>query len=965
MTEAHPGRPNPYVGPRAFMPGEKLYGRNREVLQLLDLLIAERIVLLYSRSGAGKTSLIQAALLPELEKKKFQVLPVARVSLEPPPDTTLPSTVNRYVLSVLLSIEEDLPEEKQRPLAELAGMTLATYLDRRRAEKGEPGRLILIFDQFEEILQHPTDQADKEAFFAQVGEVLQDRRRWALFSMREDYVAGLDSFKPLLPTRLRATFRLDLLGEDAARQAIREPARQAGVDFTDDATQKLVNDLCLVRIQQRDGTTIEQVGPYVEPVQLQVVCQSLWEGLPKGVTVITSEHLQTFGDVNQALAGFYERCIKRATQGTGAKEATLRAWLEDQLITPAGTRGTVYRGRTRTGVIPNAAVDVLENLHLIRGEMRAGARWYELTHDRFIGPIQKSNAAWRALRRGRWQRAAAVLSAVLVIVIVGASALVTGGASLTAGQLQATVTASAAELSEVRATATVASEVGERLVRTRPLKAGLSVSGINATAGSIGAFVRDADGVIYFLGSEPAPDSPGSAVVQPGRVDGGEPPDDVVGEWADGLPLRDGVSIAHMVNLVRLDEGISFEVSIPGIGPIRGVRDPAVGMSVRKLGRSSGLTEGTIQQVDVTRTINLGGPEVRVVDAVVAGAMSQGGDRGALVMDDEGYAVGVIVAGSEITTILAPIQEVLDHFNVRLIQVGEELFRLRGHERDVFAVAFSPDGRWLATGSQDSTARLWDVTNPTAEPVVLGHEAIVWAVAFSPGGRWLATGSGDGTVRLWDATNPTAEPVVLRGHEDYVVAVAFSPDGRWLATGSVDNTARLWDATNPTAEPVVLRGHEGRVDAVAFNPDGRWLATGSSDTTARLWDVSNPTAEPVVLRHESNVRAVAFSPDGRWLATGRDDTAWLWDVTNPTAEPVVLRGHERDVLAVAFSPDGRWLATGSDDTTARLWDVTNPTAEPVVLRGHEDTVRAVAFSPDGTRLVTAGGDGTVRIWQVK
>ena len=124
-------RPNPYVGPRAFQYGEPLFGRDREVMELLDLLIAERIVLLYSPSGAGKTSLIQAALIPELEKEGFQVLPVMRVSLEPSLTWT-PPMANRYVLSLLLSLEEALPEEQQMPLGELARMELADYLDRRQ-----------------------------------------------------------------------------------------------------------------------------------------------------------------------------------------------------------------------------------------------------------------------------------------------------------------------------------------------------------------------------------------------------------------------------------------------------------------------------------------------------------------------------------------------------------------------------------------------------------------------------------------------------------------------------------------------------------------------------------------------------------------------------------------------------------------------------------------------------------------
>jgi WD40 repeat protein/energy-coupling factor transporter ATP-binding protein EcfA2 len=303
-----------------------------------------------------------------------------------------------------------------------------------------------------------------------------------------------------------------------------------------------------------------------------------------------------------------------------------------------------------------------------------------------------------------------------------------------------------------------------------------------------------------------------------------------------------------------------------------------------------------------------------------------------------------------------------------LSQVGG--IPLGGHEGAITTLAFSPDGNWLATGSADTTARLWNMNNPSAEPIVLkGHEEGISTLAFSPDGNWLATGSSDTTARLWNMRDPSGEPILLKGHEDYISTLAFSPDGNWLATGSGDNTIRLWDMHNPSGEPIVLKGHEHFIRTLAFSPDGNWLATGSEDTTARLWDMSDPSSEPIVLNGHAfiTITALAFSPDGNWLATGSDDdtTASLWDLHDPSGEPIVLIGHEGSIYTLAFSPDGNWLATGSEDTTARLWDMSDPSSKPLVLNGHQGFIYTLAFSPDGNWLATGSWDTTARLWDMR
>ncbi len=297
---------------------------------------------------------------------------------------------------------------------------------------------------------------------------------------------------------------------------------------------------------------------------------------------------------------------------------------------------------------------------------------------------------------------------------------------------------------------------------------------------------------------------------------------------------------------------------------------------------------------------------------------------------------------------------------------GQPLGELFGHEFAVTSVAFSPDGKTLASGSFDDTIRLWDIATvePLREPL-RGHESTVTSVAFSPDGKTLASGSFDDTIRLWDTSTgqPMGEP--LRGHEDNVTSVAFSPDGNTLASGSADGTIGEWviETGEPLGEP--LRGHDGTVTSVVFSPDGMMLASGSSDGTVRLWgtDTGLARGEPL-RRHASPVTSVAFSPDGKTLASGSGDaTICMWDIATgqPLGEP--LRGHKDNVTSVAFSPDGYILASGSGDRTIRLWDAAAmDRAHGKPLRGHEYSVSSVAFSPDRKTLASGGWDETIRLW---
>ncbi|MEV6735275.1 trypsin-like peptidase domain-containing protein [Streptomyces sp. NPDC051364] len=290
------------------------------------------------------------------------------------------------------------------------------------------------------------------------------------------------------------------------------------------------------------------------------------------------------------------------------------------------------------------------------------------------------------------------------------------------------------------------------------------------------------------------------------------------------------------------------------------------------------------------------------------------------------------------------------------VTTGKTRKTLTGHTEWVEDVAFSPDRKTLATASDDNTARLWNVTTGKTRKTLTGHTDALLSVAFSTDGKTLATASGDKTVRLWNVTTGKTRKT-LTGHTGWVEDVAFSPDRKTLATASDDKTVRLWNATTGKTRKI-LTGHTQAVLGVAFSTDGKTLATGSTDQTVRLWNVTTGKTRKTLTGHNNSVNSVAFSPDGKTLATASSDsTAKLWDVATGVTRTTLI-GHTDLIYSSTFSPNGHTLATASGDKTARLWDVT--TAETLV--GHTDSVNSVVFSPDSKTLATASGDKTVRLW---
>ncbi|KAF7362706.1 WD-REPEATS-REGION domain-containing protein [Mycena venus] len=316
------------------------------------------------------------------------------------------------------------------------------------------------------------------------------------------------------------------------------------------------------------------------------------------------------------------------------------------------------------------------------------------------------------------------------------------------------------------------------------------------------------------------------------------------------------------------------------------------------------------------------------------------------------------------------------------------------HTNQIYSVAFSPDGKYIVSGSYDGTVRIWDAESgvPLGKPLE-GHHDGVTSVSYSPDGKHIVSGSYDCTVCVWDAETGAALHGLLEGHTDVVLSVVFSPDGKLIVSGSGDNTMHVWDAETGAARYklferhisqvqftsssvtkqhmekwpatiTILAGHTHQVYSVAFSPDGKHIVSGAYDRTIQIWDAESgvPLGEPLE-GHTDGVTSVSYSPNGKHIVSGSyDHTVRIWDAKTGAALCGPLEGHTDIVLSVAFSPDGKLIISGSGDHTARVWDAETGATWGGPFEGHTKAVISVAFSPDGKHVISGSNDCTLQIW---
>ncbi len=945
-------RPNPYVGPRSFKTGEKLYGRERETFELVNLIMAERIVLLHSPSGAGKSSLVNAAVIPGLQQQGYQVLPVMRVNMDPPDEAVELPGFNRYIFSLIESLEESIPENLRFPVNELYTIHLTAYLARYRDRERQNNPnysdfsfLMLIVDQMEEILTlNPTDQAVKKDFFIQLGEALNDPQIFSMCCIREDYLAALDPYVMPIPSRFANRYRLNLLEVKGGLEAMRGPARDNGVDFKDDAARKLLDDLRLTQVQQPDGSTRPELGPHLEPVQLQVVCRRLWSEITNDDNDITLEEVQSLGDVNTALGDYYSLQVASVAGQTRVKEREIREWFNRKLITPAGIRGQVLMGKGQSDGLDNRAIWALEKAYLIRAEKRGGATWFELSHDRMIAPIRDDNTRWFDENLSPLQRQADVWQQEGRpdgMLVIGPDFL-----KMQEWAKQNATIMIAAETDFYNASSKAhQNDIRER--RMNLIVRWMLVFSIVATIVAVVFFLLAQVAQFRAIARELAASSVSSLERDPSlgvmlALDSTVKTGDLTAENVRALHRAlPGMRIVRIINNAH-DYKIYTVVYGPGNDWV-----------------ASGGTDGYVRVWNLETSQKIAEIQLYKTDpandlGVTGSAVSPDGKR--LLASGEDGKVHVFDTST-----------------------WKEVTNFQAHDNVVWGLNYSPDGAFFVTGGGDYTAKVWDASTlelktslgkancASIQECGLFSSDTVNSVAISRDNKLIATGGEDNFVRLWDAQSGK---LLVRfndphKHDKAVNDVTFSPDGTKIASASADRTVKVWDIASESLA-MTITGHFDWVYSVAYSADGNSIYSASSDRTIREWDTLYGREKMRLVGHTSQVYDIAVSVDGKHLVSvGQDSSVRIWDISLTGAREDLTLDTGDKSYALAYSSDGARIATGGAGNAITIWDAkTGEVLGKLVTDGHQYGIEGLLWRNQDKEILSIGRDGRFIQWDV-
>ncbi len=927
----------PYRGLAAFRPEDSgwFFGRERSTAALVararEAAATGGTVVLVGASGAGKSSLVRAGLLPAVGAEGLDAASPWTVELMTPGGDPLKELLHR--LPELTDVVDETDDDR------FARRVRAAFARQAEAEAGPGARTVLVVDQFEEAFTLGRDEERLRTFLHALHVASRGGGAPAVvvLGVRADFYARCLAYPELAEALQDRQMVLGPMTAAELREAVNRPARAAGLQLEPGLVDLVLRDLGV------RGTRSAKAGDAYDSGALPLLSHALlatWQRRQAGKLTISG--YRAAGGIQGAVAATAERAWADLDQ---AGQAAARPLLLRLVRVGDDTRDTRRRS-TRQELISSAvntaateeALEVLARARLVTLD----ADSVEITHEALLQAWPRLRSWIDQDREGNLQRQRLEEDATTWTAQDRDQSLLYRGARLENAR-QWAVGAAPGALSAPAAEFLRTSERHSRLSTwgRRAAVAMVVVFALIAATAAVLA-VNQRDEAVYR-----------QVVAEADRVLDSDP------SLSAQLAL-----VAHRMRPDDRDvwSRLLSSQHTPLATPLNGHTGAVYLTSFRPDGRvlATASYDSTVRLWDVS---DRGAP--RPIGEPLRGHRSW---VSSAVFSPDGRTLAT--AGDDETLRL---WDVSDPAAPR--QLGEPL---NGDNGTIYLVAFSPDGRTVVTADEDATARLWDVSDPAA-PTPLGaplrgHTAPVRSVAFSPDGQLLAVGGDDTTVQVWnvaDRTRPRPVGEPLSGHDATVHSVAFSPDGRTLASGSSDKTVQLWDVSDPERPEQLgqrLLGHTADVWSVAFSPDGRLLASGAADSTARLWNVSDPahpdTVGQPLTGGTSTVFTVGFSPDGRTLSTGSEDgSARLWSIPES-----VLGGHRPGPSTPAMSADGRLVASPASGDDVYLWDVADPAHPaplPGPLTGHRSRVSLPVFRPDGEVVFTGAGDKTVRAWDVR
>jgi len=908
----------PYRGLEAFHEEHAAFfaGRTAFAKQLFDFTLGKDLVAVVGPSGSGKSSVVQAGLVPLLRRQLPPETTWDVVSFTPGAD---PFHRLASVLAPLL--EQDLSETDRLTEAQKLGERLASaevrlepVISRVGEKSNGTGRLLIVADQFEELFTLAAE-ANRRSFAKVLLSALGKAPFTLLVTLRADFYSQIITLDRELSDRLApAQVNIGALTRDELRESIAGPAKLVGLEFEAGLVDRILNDvgsepgnLPLLEFaltglwSRRAGRTLTNTA-YNEI-----------DGVTGALAQRAEAEFSKFGPEEQAATRrLLSRLVRVARPEEGAEDTRQRIELQAadplaekvaQALAKPEVRLLVMGrpeadGQTKGQTVEVAHEALIRNWERLRGwlnEDREFLLWRQRTQIQVEQWKQHGRDTSYLLREGPLSEAERWLLGRPQDLMVAERQFIEESAALRKGER---------EKEERRHK--------KEIIRLRWFSFGLAT------------LLLVAIGATWYARNQQA--------------------------IAESRALA-----AQAEEALNHDQPAALNLAIRAWGTFRtSEAHNAVANSFAQLSAVLRAHTGTVEiaafSPDGQRIVTASADHTaRVWDAA----------NGHLLVTLQGHTFGLVSAvfspdGQRIVT--ASFDHTALVWNA---QNGQLLATLEGHTGPVYDAEFSPDGQRIVTASFDQTARVWDAANGQLLATLRGHTGPVYDAEFSPDGQRIVTASFDQTARVWDAANGQLL-ATLEGHTGPVYDAEFSPDGQRIVTASFDQTARVWQAASGQLL-ATLQGHTGYVYKAVFSPDGQRIVTASFDQTARVWDAANGQLLATLRGHTGTVWVAAFSPDGRRMVTASDDkTARIWNAQNGQLL-ATLRGHTGTVWVAAFSPDGQRIVTASGDDTARVWNTVNGQLL-ATLQGHADPVFRAVFSPDGQRIVTASGDDTARVW---